>query len=933
MASPFEDGQGIGASVGNVNSALTVAVSRLTEIDRLLKNIMANGAATPGIFGGGAGGNKGTGGIGAGSNLMASSLGRIATGSPRAAALTGAAQMGLGVASATMGVMPGASQTVPLQWMAYQSAALTGGTVHGQFGAIRASFGNGMSSPSDAAQVGATFANYGIGPGTSSGNRLMGNVAGLYSSLGINNQTALNGVMSLYGKNRNYWSANMFGVQMMNADGSRRGVDQVAYQMYNRLAGMSGGKISRNAILNMNGATRYDVMQMTGGDQQATQMILEQMARISANGGKYTPLDKNSKAPAGSPWTSVGKYNASQYNISTSARGDSTLAGYEKSMENAAAATDYLATRMGALGKVLDGVAYGRGYSEGINGTPYGSAGSSLIGGISGGLATMGMGSVGKSLLGKLVPKAVGADGAPVAAKLVPRVAAGISSIGADLAAGGAATSASIAGPIAGALAAAFGGWESWKEGGKAAHHQQLGWGGKILNSPAGVFMPFFEAIFQGSKLMQGGKGSAPGLNTSSALNFASGQTQGKGSENWSEMCDHFVGRCYGYSASGYASANAHWDAIPAKYKHSGNNPPAGALVFWSVGDFGHVALSVGGGKVASTDIKRQGHVDVVPISLVATKWNARYRGWTDPYFHGKVHKLGKDGGTAVSQAMNTVSSGGVFGSGAQGNGVLGLNGSNMSLSAVIGAVDLSSLLSGGSAASTGGGYTGSGPSAGSSSYGSAGAAAKGGGAYTGSNSSLVSTLKAAGFTGKGLQVAYAVAMAESGGRATDHNNNASTGDDSYGLFQVNLFKSLRGRIQQYGLHGASDLYDPLTNAKVAYKMSAGGHYWAPWSTYKSGAYKKYMTGAAGASEGMWNVSGDQPINAHNGEMILTSEESSEVRAHAAKVKSGQRGGKGSVVNVYVTLNNASDAEALRLARTVQRVLGEDDRIAKIGSS
>ena len=114
--------------------------------------------------------------------------------------------------------------------------------------------------------------------------------------------------------------------------------------------------------------------------------------------------------------------------------------------------------------------------------------------------------------------------------------------------------------------------------------------------------------------------------------------------------------------------------------------------------------------------------------------------------------------------------------------------------------------------------------------------------------SSLMSILKQAGFTGRGLQIAYAVAMAESRGNAHAHNGNSGTGDNSYGLFQINMLGDMGPeRRAEYGLSSNDSLYDALTNAKVAFKMSHGGTSWGPWSTYNSGAYKDYM-GQSGAT-------------------------------------------------------------------------------------
>lgn len=114
----------------------------------------------------------------------------------------------------------------------------------------------------------------------------------------------------------------------------------------------------------------------------------------------------------------------------------------------------------------------------------------------------------------------------------------------------------------------------------------------------------------------------------------------------------------------------------------------------------------------------------------------------------------------------------------------------------------------------------------------------------------LMSVLKQAGFKGEGLKMAYAIAMAESSGNAKAHNPNASTGDNSYGLFQINMLGAMGPeRMKQYGLSSYEDLFDPLTNAKVAFKMSNGGKNWGPWSTYNNGMYQSFY-GQSGAKVG-----------------------------------------------------------------------------------
>jgi hypothetical protein len=94
----------------------------------------------------------------------------------------------------------------------------------------------------------------------------------------------------------------------------------------------------------------------------------------------------------------------------------------------------------------------------------------------------------------------------------------------------------------------------------------------------------------------------------------------------------------------------------------------------------------------------------------------------------------------------------------------------------------------------------------------------------------LLAVLRTAGFRGEGLRLAWAIAMRESHGRPSAHNRNAATGDNSYGLFQINMIGSLGvARAQKYGLSSYSALLDPRVNARVAFRMSGGGKNFGAW--------------------------------------------------------------------------------------------------------
>lgn len=114
-------------------------------------------------------------------------------------------------------------------------------------------------------------------------------------------------------------------------------------------------------------------------------------------------------------------------------------------------------------------------------------------------------------------------------------------------------------------------------------------------------------------------------------------------------------------------------------------------------------------------------------------------------------------------------------------------------------------------------------------------------GAKTLTNDELIELLSAVGFKGKSLRTAWAVAMKESNGRPVAHNNTISTGDNSYGIFQVNMIGSLgKDRLalfnEKFGMLKPTELFDPVTNVQVVYYMTRGGTDWSSWGL-GAGAY------------------------------------------------------------------------------------------------
>jgi hypothetical protein len=98
------------------------------------------------------------------------------------------------------------------------------------------------------------------------------------------------------------------------------------------------------------------------------------------------------------------------------------------------------------------------------------------------------------------------------------------------------------------------------------------------------------------------------------------------------------------YNPIGYCLQQCRiWAGIPARYpdaatawrnandKHRDRKPPRGAAVYWTGGSrgYGHIAISLGGGKVRSTDAAGAGRVATRTIGWFDRNWSSlTYAGW-----------------------------------------------------------------------------------------------------------------------------------------------------------------------------------------------------------------------------------------------------------------------------------------------------------------
>jgi hypothetical protein len=136
------------------------------------------------------------------------------------------------------------------------------------------------------------------------------------------------------------------------------------------------------------------------------------------------------------------------------------------------------------------------------------------------------------------------------------------------------------------------------------------------------------------------------------------------------------------------------------------------------------------------------------------------------------------------------------------------------------------------------------------------------------SQAQLAGLLRQEGVKEDLIPTMVAISQAESGLDPRALNPDRSTGDYSFGLYQINMIDEpgyMLGaeRRKNLGLRANEELYDPKTNVRAA-KAILDSQGLGAWSVYKSGAYKQYLPGAqqaAGVSSSMPQPTAPPPVD------------------------------------------------------------------------
>lgn len=175
-----------------------------------------------------------------------------------------------------------------------------------------------------------------------------------------------------------------------------------------------------------------------------------------------------------------------------------------------------------------------------------------------------------------------------------------------------------------------------------------------------------------------------------------------------------------------------------------------------------------------------------------------------------------------------------------------------------------------------------------------------------------------AGFRGEDLVYMGAVAGRESGWNPRAHNGNAGTGDNSHGLFQINMLGKLGpARRSQYGLSSNSELFDPYVNSRIAFDLYGGGSGRKHWNEHL--AKRRAVT--AQFVQPVYDQAKNMGMIGDPGMMARVMQLSSPSSFSASSMTSAPTVNVSMPVSVEVA---KSDGDLRRVAQVVARNLGEE---------
>lgn len=201
-----------------------------------------------------------------------------------------------------------------------------------------------------------------------------------------------------------------------------------------------------------------------------------------------------------------------------------------------------------------------------------------------------------------------------------------------------------------------------------------------------------------------------------------------------------------------------------------------------------------------------------------------------------------------------------------------------------------------------------------------------------GSRKNFIKALYNKGFRGEALSTAFAVAMAESGGRARAEGDQAKANAKwwySIGPFQIRSLHHPE-RYKNGHLRTIKDLYNPDFNINSAWEISKHGKNWTPWSTYTSGKFSQYLDDAKVAA-GKAGIGGGEGSGSMGGMTAYRSSGMPQESSAPTIISAPADRNVNVTVNMNVSIANADVDNARILVTAFRDALEREHLLGQIG--
>jgi len=842
---------------------------------------------------------------------------------PASAALRGITAVGGGI----LGMMPDTANGVDMQQALFQASMATGRHMGaGDFDRLsrmtQSNFGNMQTSIGSAQRSAAIVSQFGFNPYGAAGQKMLGQVGAISLTTGMSNEQ-VSGTLATQSTNSVMTNRmRMIGFETFDSAGNPKDVASIAKHIVKVVYGNSPKPEQIQMGLRPGGALDL-MLQSYIPDPGMQQLVKDNMFKQALNNGQYTANDATTAGKLGltndrlNPRGAGMNYASSESRKSNAFR-NSSVNGFSAGLDAASSLNDAfteLATNVGIISDLLQGLATVSGFGSGFLGTGPGQAIAGMLSMVPGGSAITSL----LKMVGHAGGGTIRGPGGPKGDKIPALLSDGefvvqadaVQKYGVDLF-----KSLNAKRFADGGLT--ISGHPALQDGDPHLKTFSVAGGRSITVADwAGPIFQDFLKQWQEDPLL-GNNGAGPLTLTKGPLDSWEYRP---GRMTKDKISDH----------AGYA-VDIRYDVLQAPdestgigkhYMSSEQQAEAHKILAGFSGKLGW-----GGDYGKAVD---EMHVFIAP-------------GINGPNDTGSASSASTSNTTVAS--ANTSSTPIITGIAPQFTGVnvgSGLSGTSGKAQSILSAIGVDpgyaslGVNQGTSSQSVGAANSTATPGVASGNYGS--------GTLSGAN--LVKLLHDTGFSGGDLRTAYGVVLGESGGNPNITHKNTSgewAGSTDFGLFQMNdvTNKTAGGETVDYT---PAKIFDPAYNAHIGFLTKSDPKYngWNDWNAY-SGTSSEYSKGLAdydahpdwhqGFSKGAWRIDKDQIANIHQNEMILPAPAAEAVRTVMRESRAGQTSSPSKIGNnvvINLSVAKATDDDARRVARKVKQMLDEDSMLDRIG--